>query len=61
MRRLCIVVILLASITPAGRTLAEEATDALNQASFGLPGLTKEQAAEVTAALHLIRASTGDV
>ncbi len=42
--------VVLATITPAGRTLAEEATDALNQA-----------AAEVTAALNLIRASTGDV
>ena len=52
---------MLATITPAGRTLAEEATDALNQAAFGLPGLSQEQAAEVTAMLNLIRASTGDV
>ena len=53
--------VVLATITPAGRTLAEEATDALNQSSFGLPGLSQQQAAEVTAALHVIRASTGDV
>jgi DNA-binding MarR family transcriptional regulator len=53
--------VVLATITPAGRTLAEEATDALNQAAFGLPGLSQEQAAEVTAALYLIRSSTGDV
>jgi len=53
--------VVLATITPAGRTLAEEATDALNQAAFGLPGLSQEQAAEVTAMLNLIRASTGDV
>jgi DNA-binding MarR family transcriptional regulator len=53
--------VVLATITPAGRTLAEEATDALNQAAFGLPGLSQEQAAQVTAMLHLIRASTGDV
>jgi DNA-binding MarR family transcriptional regulator len=53
--------VVLAGITPAGRTLAEEATDALNQAAFGLPGLSQEQAAQVTAMLYLIRASTGDV
>ena len=53
--------VVLATITPAGRTLAEEATDALNQAAFGLPGLSQEQAAQVTAMLYLIRASTGDV
>jgi hypothetical protein len=44
-----------------GRTLAEEATTALNEASFGLPGLTPDQAAQVTAALYLVRAATGDV
>ena len=53
--------VVLATITAAGRSLAEEATDALNQASFGLPGLSKEQAAEVAAALHVIRAATGDI
>jgi len=53
--------VVLATITPAGRSLAEEATDALNQASFGLPSLSEEQAAEVAAALHVIRAATGDI
>ncbi len=53
--------VVLATITPAGRALAEEATDALNQAAFGLPGLSQEQAAEVTAVLNVIRATTGDV
>jgi DNA-binding MarR family transcriptional regulator len=53
--------VVLATITGTGRSLAEEATDALNQASFGLPGLSEQQAAEVAAALHVIRASTGDV
>ena len=53
--------VVLATITAAGRSLAEEATDALNQASFGLPGLSEEQAAEVAAALHVIRAATGDI
>ena len=41
---------LLATITPAGQALVHEATEALNQASFGLPGLTAGQAAEVTSA-----------
>jgi DNA-binding MarR family transcriptional regulator len=53
--------VVLATITPAGRALAEEATDALNQAAFGLPGPSQEQAAKVAAALHVIRAATGDV
>ena len=53
--------VVLATITDGGRALAEEATAALNQAAFGLPGLSQEQAAEITAVLYLIRASTGDV
>lgn len=53
--------VILATITPAGRALAEEATDALNQADFGLSGLTPGQAAEVTQALHSIRAQVGDI
>jgi len=52
--------VVLAAITPAGRELAEEATDALNQADFGLAGLAPGQAAELTAALHGIRTLTGD-
>jgi DNA-binding MarR family transcriptional regulator len=53
--------VVLATITAAGRTLAEEATAALNQASFGLPGITAEQAAELTTNLQVIRAAAGDV
>ena len=53
--------VVLATITPAGRALAEDATAALNQAEFGLPGLTREQAAEVTAVLQFIRTATGDM
>jgi len=37
-----------------------EATEALNQASFGLPGLTAGQAAEVTSALRALRVAGGD-
>jgi DNA-binding MarR family transcriptional regulator len=53
--------VVLATITPAGRSLADEATDALNQAEFGLPGLAPRQAAELTQALRSIRALVGDI
>ncbi|MGH3251320.1 MAG: MarR family transcriptional regulator [Trebonia sp.] len=53
--------VVLATITPEGRVLAEAATAALNEAAFGLPGLTQDEAARVTALLHLIRAAAGDV
>jgi len=53
--------VVLAAITPAGRALAEEATDALNQADFGLPGLTTEEAASLTRALRRVRGLAGDV
>jgi DNA-binding MarR family transcriptional regulator len=52
--------VILATITPAGRALAEEATTALNQAAFGLPGLTQDQAAQVAAVLNVIRIAAGD-
>jgi DNA-binding MarR family transcriptional regulator len=53
--------VVLATITPAGREVAEEATAALNEAAFGLQALTQDQAGEITAALHLLRAAAGDV
>jgi DNA-binding MarR family transcriptional regulator len=52
--------VVLATITPAGQALVREATEALNQASFGLPGLTARQAAEVTSMLRALRVATGD-
>ncbi len=53
--------VVLAVITAEGRALAEEATAALNQAAFGLPGMSREEAANVTAALRTVRAATGDI
>jgi DNA-binding MarR family transcriptional regulator len=53
--------VVLATITPDGRALVREATQALNQASFGLPGLTTGQAAEITSALRALRIAAGDV
>ena len=53
--------VVLATITAAGQSLVREATVALNQASFGLPGITPEQAADVTAILREVRVAAGDV
>ncbi|MWK39252.1 MarR family transcriptional regulator [Actinomadura sp. J1-007] len=53
--------VVLASITPAGRELAEEATAALHDADFGLPGLTRSEAAEITGVLRTVRHSAGDL
>ncbi|WP_372452878.1 MarR family transcriptional regulator [Actinomadura parmotrematis] len=53
--------VVLATITPAGRELAERATAALHEDGFGLADLTAEQAAAVTGALRAVRVSAGDL
>jgi DNA-binding MarR family transcriptional regulator len=53
--------VVLATITADGRALAEEATAALNEGAFGLPGLTSEQASQVSTVLQLVRTVMGDV
>jgi DNA-binding MarR family transcriptional regulator len=53
--------VVLATITPAGREVADEATAALNEANFGLHALTQNQAGQAAEALHLLRAAVGDV
>jgi DNA-binding MarR family transcriptional regulator len=53
--------VVLATITEAGRSLVGEATLALNQAAFGLPGISPEDAAAITAVLRGIRAAAGDL
>jgi DNA-binding MarR family transcriptional regulator len=53
--------VVLAKITNDGRALAGRATEALNQAAFGLPELTREQAAETTSVLRTVRVSAGDI
>ncbi|MFC4909396.1 MarR family transcriptional regulator [Actinomadura gamaensis] len=53
--------VVLATITDAGRELAEAATAALHDADFGLPGLSPARAAAITAALRAVRASAGDL
>lgn len=53
--------VVLATITGAGRSLVDEATGALNEAAFGLPGLTPDQAAELVGMLRGVRALAGDL
>ncbi len=53
--------VVLATISDEGRAVVAEATDALNQADFGLAGLTREQAIEATATMRLLRSTAGDV
>ena len=52
--------IVLATITDDGRAVVAEATDALNQSEFGLPGLSRGRAVEITAALRELRTAAGD-
>ena len=53
--------VVLATITPDGQALVREATEALNQASFSLPSLSQDQAAEITSALRDLRVAAGDI
>jgi DNA-binding MarR family transcriptional regulator len=53
--------VVLATITDLGREVAREATLALNEASFGLAGVSQEQVAETTAMLRAIRVAVGDI
>jgi DNA-binding MarR family transcriptional regulator len=53
--------VVLATITATGQSLVREATAALNEAAFGLPGISPEQAAEITGVLRGVRAAAGDL
>src|ERR1700760_941585 len=53
--------VVLATITATGQSVVREATDALNQASFGVPRLSPEPAADITAALRQIRIAADDL
>ena len=53
--------VVLATITDGRAGARRRGDDALNEAAFGLPGLTPNQAAQVTAVLHQIRIVAGDV
>jgi DNA-binding MarR family transcriptional regulator len=51
----------LVTITDDGRDIARRATTALNEASFSLASVTREQAAEITSMLRVIRVAAGDI
>jgi DNA-binding MarR family transcriptional regulator len=51
----------LVTITDDGRELADDATRALGEMNFGLPGLTASQARSLTATVARLRAGAGDV
>ena len=53
--------VVLATITDNGRELVEQATAALNDGCFGLPGITSEQAAEMADVLRAVRTTAGDI
>jgi DNA-binding MarR family transcriptional regulator len=50
----------LASITPPGRTVAEEATAALNDDLFGTSPLTRDELEGLAGILRAVRADEGD-
>lgn len=50
----------LAAITPRGRTVAERATEALTDASFGLAAWDERRCEEVFDALRAVRLAAGD-
>ncbi|WP_185736204.1 MarR family winged helix-turn-helix transcriptional regulator [Nocardioides sp. LS1] len=50
-----------AKITPAGKALVTSATDALDEITFGLPGLTKADAKQLVNLLRPVRARLGDL
>jgi DNA-binding MarR family transcriptional regulator len=53
--------VVLATITPAGRDVALDATTALNQGCFGLEAIPRREMAKVTEMLRTIRAAVGDL
>lgn len=52
--------VILASLTPAGRRVVEEATERLNSDVFENPGLPAEDVVRLTELLGALRASAGD-
>jgi len=52
--------VVFASLTPAGRDVAAQATSRLNAEVFERPGLTGTQVREVTSLLGVLRAHAGD-
>jgi DNA-binding MarR family transcriptional regulator len=53
--------VVLAKITERGSGTAHDATTSLNEAAFGLPDLTQQEAAEITERLLTLRIAVGDL
>ncbi len=53
--------VVLATITQQGRTVAHQATEALNQANFGLQALSRDDTADLTTMLRKVRIGVGDI
>ena len=53
--------VVLATITGPGRTVARDATTALNQAHFGISALSGDEMAQLTTMLRQVRMAVGDV
>ena len=52
---------MIASITAAGRSVVETATDGLNTAVFARPGLDPARVAALTELLGAVRSDAGDL
>jgi DNA-binding MarR family transcriptional regulator len=53
--------VVLATITDGGRTVARDATTALNQANFGIQALSGDETAQLTSMLRHVRIAVGDI
>jgi len=53
--------VVLATITPSGRTVARDATAALNRTNFGIEALSPDETAELTTMLRRVRMAVGDI
>ena len=53
--------VVLATITDGGRTVARDATAALNQANFGIQALARDEMAQLTSMLRHVRIAVGDI
>ncbi len=53
--------VVLATITQQGRTVVHQATEALNQANFGLQALSCDDTADLTTMLRKVRIGVGDI
>lgn len=53
--------VVLATVTEQGRTIAHNATKALNQTDFGLQALSRDETAHLTTVLRHVRIGVGDI